>query len=94
MFTYIVGVINCAGCEDAGVENELLAAFHRLARYPGVDEKDLDTLSMWKELPSIPDIPEESSRFDDGICGGNEDVVLSVTISGSHFASSTRSIAC
>ena len=76
------------------MEKVLWIVFHRLARYPGVDEKDLNTLSTENELSSIPAIPDEGSRFNANIDGGNEEGVLSVPLSGSSFVTSTRSSVC
>ena len=76
------------------MEKVLWIVFHRLARYPGVDEKDLKTLLTGNELPSIPAIPDEGSGLNASIDGGNEEGVFSVTLSGSSFAASTRVSTC
>jgi hypothetical protein len=45
---------------EAGVENELWTPFQRLARYPGVDVKDLITVSgATKELLSLYRVEDE-----------------------------------
>lgn len=41
--TYIGGVTTGVTWDDDGVENELFAKFHRLARYPGVEGNDAPT---------------------------------------------------
>lgn len=71
-----------------GVENELFVAFQRFARYPGVDEKDLNTLETENELTSIPEIPE-GSCFDVGVGSVIEEGMLSATFSGRVFEIST-----
>lgn len=53
MFTYTGGVASWKDWDDAGVENELDLigrVFHRFERYPGVDVKDLTTLSRSEEV--------------------------------------------
>ena len=61
MRTYIEGVANGAEIrEDEGVDEKLWTAFQRLAKYPGVEENDLTTLSeIEKELASVLVIPPE-----------------------------------
>jgi hypothetical protein len=71
------------------VENKLLVAFQRLARYPGVDEKDLNTLEIENELSSKPEIPEDGSRFDAGVGWDISADMLSTAFSGMSFATST-----
>jgi hypothetical protein len=78
VYTYIVGVTNWVVWAETGVETEPLFVFHRLARYPGVDEKDLTTFCTENELLSVPEIPE-SSWLDAGMDGGNEAGVFSST---------------
>lgn len=58
---YIVGVVNGPlFCDDEGVEEKLLTAFQRLAKYPGVDENDLITLSVIeKEVAWMLNFPME-----------------------------------
>lgn len=88
--TYVVGVSNWVAWVDAGVENEPLTAFHRLARYPGTGEKVLDTSSREKEQLCAEMIPEERSRLNAGIDGG-EDVLSSAKVAS---VASTRSLTC
>lgn len=92
-----------AACEDVGVENELRVAFQRLAKYPGVEEKDLNTLELKNELASIPESPEEGSLFNLGVGWGIEESMFSTsmdvsTCSGSNTSSnsceSATSIPC
>ena len=90
-YTYIVGVTNWEVWADTGVEHEPLVAFHRLARYPGVDEKDLTTFCTGDELLSVPEIPE-SSWLNADMDGGNEVGVLSST--SSTFVTWTCSWTC
>lgn len=73
VITYIVEVMNWAASEDVGVENELRVAFQRLAKYPGVEEKDLNTLELENELAPIPGSPE-SSFLNVGVGWGIEDI--------------------
>ena len=74
------------------MENELVVAFQRLARYPGVDEKDLNTLEIENELLSKPEIPEDGSRFDADVGWDIGVDVLPTVFSGRSFAPSIGSL--
>jgi hypothetical protein len=68
VLSYINGVANGAVFSDGGVEEKLLTAFQRLARYPGVEENDLTTLSATeKELASVLMLPTEEWRLRLGV---------------------------
>ena len=72
------------------MEDKPLAVFHRLARYPDVDEKDLNTGSDGKELVSAVESPTQGSCCEDGLNDGNE--LPSVT--NSPFVRRMRSWEC
>lgn len=75
-------------CDDVGVEKELLMLFQRLAKYPGVEENDLVTLSEAEhELGSAPESNIVTSTSDDASKVGNNGCVSSTT----SLETSTRS---
>ncbi len=77
--------------DDGGVENELLILFQRFARYPGVEENDLMTLSVTEtELASVFIMPDDASCF--GV-GGKETFSSGTTTAASSLLKSRPSSA-
>lgn len=90
MSTYYVGITDWVVWAD--VEDEPRTAFHRLAKYPGADEKDLNTVWAANDLPSRPEMWEAASCLGDAVEGRNE--VDALSLNGSTSASSAPSLIC